>query len=93
MRRAIIYRENYLKMLESDFSGLNNYEKLVTKIKSFRNPISFYNKIKSTERGELLSDIKFMYDTNEIQKIFNILCEELEIDVEEDDFQVEEGEE
>ena len=90
MRKAIIYRENYLKMLESDYSGFDNYEKLVEKIKSYKNPISFYNDLRNTKDGEKLADIKYMYDTNEMQKIFNKLCRQLKVDIEDEDYEIEE---
>lgn len=89
MRSAIIYRENYLSMLKDKFSGFENYDKLVEKVKSYSNPINFYKSLRNTEHGEELADISFMYDTNEVQKIFNELCKELNIDIEEEDFQAE----
>lgn len=92
MRSAIIYRENYLSMLADKFSGFNNYDKLVEKVKSYSNPINFYNELRSTEHGEELADISYMYDTNEVQRVFNELCLELKIDIEEEDFQAEDEE-
>lgn len=85
LRRAIIYKENYLKMLEKSYKGLSGYEELYNFIKSSMNPIELYETIKKLEDGEKLKDITFMYTTSEAQAILNTLIEELKIEVETED--------
>lgn len=93
MRRAITYNENYMTMLEKDYSGFKNYDKVMEYMKSFQNPLKLYPKIKNAEDGVKLADISYMYDNNEHQKMFDKLCKALGIEIEEEeDFQVEEGE-
>lgn len=48
MKKAIVYRENYLKEMEK-YSHFDNYEKLMKKLRSFTNPISFFNFVSQNE--------------------------------------------
>ena len=48
MKKAIVFRENYLKEMEK-YSHFDNYEKLMKKLKSFTNPVSFYNFVSQNE--------------------------------------------
>ena len=48
MKRAIVFRENYLKVMEK-YSHFDNYEKLMKKLRSFTNPISFFNFVSQNE--------------------------------------------
>ena len=41
MKKAIIYRENYLKEMKK-YSHFDNYDKLMTKLNSIQNPISLF---------------------------------------------------
>ena len=59
MRKALIYRENYFTMLEKTYKNFDNYEKLIAKLETFKNPKSFYEFI---SQNELLADIDYMYD-------------------------------
>ena len=93
MRRAILYRDNYLTMLQKEYSEMEGYEEVVKYLKSIMNPIDVYKKLKSLESGEKLKDITFMYSTSQAQSIFNKLIEELGIDIETEDSElIEEGE-
>lgn len=58
LRKATIYRENYLKAIES-ISGFKNYDILLQKLKSISNPISFFEFI---QQNEILSDLFIWYD-------------------------------
>ncbi len=89
IRKALLYRENYLKMFEQ-FKNSDYYEAIVKKIKSYENPITFYNKIISLSYGEYLADIKYMYDSKQAELILGQMAEELGIETEDIDF--EEGE-
>lgn len=48
MKKAIVFRENYLKEMEK-YSHYDNYEKLMKKLRSFTNPVSFYNFVSQNE--------------------------------------------
>lgn len=61
MRRAIIYKENYLKMIKETFSNEPKYKKLVHKIKQIH-PLTLYDDLKAGEFGDKIKDISFMYD-------------------------------
>lgn len=89
IRQALLYRENYLKMFEQ-FKNSEYYEAIVKKIKSYENPLTFFNKIKSLSYGEYLADIKYMYDSKQAELILGQMAEELGIEVQ--DIDIEEGE-
>lgn len=88
-RRALLYKENYLKMFEQ-FKNSPYYEAIVKKIKSYGNPVTFYNKIRNLTYGEYLADIKYMYDSAQAELILKQMAEELGVEVE--DIDIEEGE-
>lgn len=48
MKKATIYRKNYLKEMEK-YSHFDNYEKLMKKLRSFTNPVSFFNFVSRNE--------------------------------------------
>lgn len=48
MKKAIVFRKNYLKEMEK-YSHFDNYEKLMKKLRSFTNPISFFNFVSQNE--------------------------------------------
>lgn len=84
MRKAITYRENYFSMIEKAYKNFDNYDKLVNKLETFKNPLSFYEFL---SQNELLADITYMYDmgTEGIagvsdQDKFNYLLESIGID-------------
>lgn len=89
IRQALLYRENYLKMFEQ-FKNSEYYEAIVKKIKSYENPLTFFNKIKSLTYGEYLADIKYMYDSKQAELILGQMAEELGIKTE--DIDIKEGE-
>ena len=92
MRRAIIYRENYFKMLKERYEGLDNYDKVVEALKKIQNPITFYEKLKNFESGEQLKDITFMYENTPYQENLNKLAISLGIEIEDEDVVTKEGE-
>ena len=92
MRRALIYQENYFQMLEATYSGLENYDKVIEKLKSISNPLDFYSKLSRIESGEKLKDISFMYNNQPFQANLNRLAIELGIKDVEDTEEIEEGE-
>lgn len=48
MKKATIFRENYLKEMQK-YSHFDNYEKLMNKLQSIKNPVSFYNFVSQNE--------------------------------------------
>ena len=85
MRKAITYQENYLKMLKESYSNFDNYEKLMTKLESIKNPQKFYEYL---SQNELLSDITYMYDLSgegiagiSDQNKFDFMLESLGIEI------------
>ena len=80
MRKAMLYRENYVKELEK-YSHLDNYEKLVEKFNSLKNPVSFY---KYMSQNELTKDLTYQSDEYFTQQAFNSFLQDLGIEIEED---------
>lgn len=80
MKKAIVYMENYLKEMEK-YSHFDNYDKLMAKLKSFTNPISFYNFVSKTE---LTADLTYQSDEYYTQEYFNRFIEDLGIEIEKD---------
>lgn len=85
MKKAIIYKENYMTMLEKTYKNFKNYDKLEEKLNSYENPIAFWEFIKEYE---LLRDIEYMYEFNQhgirgvsTQTRFNRMLEELGITI------------
>lgn len=84
MRKAIQYRENYLRMLEN-YKNFDNYERLIDTISKIKNPQKFYELLSN---NELLSDITYMYDLSSQgingindQEKFNFMLESLGIEI------------
>ena len=60
MRKAIVYRENYMKAIES-LSNYENYPAFKKQLESIRNPMEFYNFI---QQSDIMSDLFLWYDNN-----------------------------
>lgn len=93
MRKAIIYRENYLTMLQKSYSNVDGYEEAKAYVESFINPLDFYNAIKNTKSGDKLKDITYMYTNDKHQQVMNQFLQEVdsELEITESEF-IEEGE-
>ena len=76
MKKAMIYRENYLKEMEK-YSHFDNYDKLMTKLNSIQNPVSFYEYV---SKNELTQDLTYQSDQYYSQQEFNRFVEELGIE-------------
>lgn len=48
MKKATIFRENYLREMQK-YSHFDNYDKLMNKLQSIKNPVSFYNFVSKNE--------------------------------------------
>lgn len=76
MKRSIIFRNNYMTALKENFSNLDGYDKLIKKLNSFSNPVSFY---KFVSKDEIGIDFPFMYDLTTSQSYFDQYLARLEI--------------
>ena len=76
LRKAELYQKNYLAMIKKEFSGFDHYEELVNFVKSFSNPLEFWNAVKDNEK---FNDITFMYDEVDTQNKLNRLMDEMGI--------------
>lgn len=77
MKKAITYRENYLRELQK-YSHLDNYDKLIEKLKSITNPIEFFNFMSA---NELTQDLTYQSDEYYTQEAFNSYILQLGIDI------------
>ena len=68
MNRAINYQNNYMKTLER-YSHFDNYDLLINELEKYKNPIRFYNLMKT--KGELTEDLTYVSDEYYTQEEFN----------------------
>lgn len=61
MKKAIQYKENYLKALE-ELKNYKNYNKFMKVLNRYKNPISFYNFI---QKSDIMSDLFVYYKGGE----------------------------
>lgn len=80
MKKALIYRENYLKEMEK-YSHLDNYDKLMNKLKSISNPIAFFDFV---SQDEVAVDLTYQSEEYYAQEEFNYYLESLGIEITED---------
>ena len=78
MKKAIVFRENYLKEMEK-YSSYDNYDKLMKKLNSKTNPISFYNFV---AQNEFAGDMTYQSDEVYTQEAFNSFLQDLGIKTE-----------
>lgn len=71
MRKSIVYRENYINEMEK-YKNFKNYDRLMKKLNSIKNPIEFYEKIKG---HGLYDDLLFISDQYFTQAVFNSMVE------------------
>lgn len=80
MKKAITYRENYIKEMEK-YSHFDNYELLVKKMNELKNPLRFFEFMK---KDELAVDLTYQSDQYYGQQEFNSYLERLGIKIAED---------
>lgn len=76
MKKSLVFMENYINEMKK-YSHFDNYEKLITKLKSIKNPIEFFNYV---SKNELTGDLTYQSDQYFSQQEFNRFIEELGID-------------
>ena len=79
MKRSIVYRENYIEEMKK-YSDFENYDKLMKKLESIKNPQKFYDFV---SKNELTKDLTYQSDEYYSQAEFNrfvsdVLGEEIE---------------
>ena len=79
MRKAIVYRENYIKEMEK-YKGFENYDKLMFTLKAIKNPIQFYNFLRDKD-NDLLTDLTYQSDQTFTQKAFNRFLRDLGVNI------------
>lgn len=80
MKKAIVFRENYLNEMKK-YSHFDNYDKLMKKLNSFSNPVSFFNFV---SQNELTGDLTYQSDEVYSQEAFNSFVQDFGIEIEED---------
>lgn len=80
MKKAIAFRENYLNEMKK-YSHFDNYDKLMNKLQSLTNPISFFNFV---SQNELTGDLTYQSDETYTQEAFNRFVQDFGIEISKD---------
>lgn len=80
MKKAIVFRENYINEMKK-YSHFDNYDKLMKKLNSISNPVSFFNFV---SQNELTGDLTYQSDEVYSQEAFNSFVQDFGIEIEED---------
>lgn len=80
MKKAIVFRENYINEMKK-YSHFDNYDKLMNKLNSIKNPISFFNFV---SQNELTGDLTYQSDETYTQEAFNSFVQDFGIEIDED---------
>ena len=80
MKKAIVFRENYINEMKK-YSHFDNYDKLMKKLNSISNPVSFFNFV---SQNELTGDLTYQSDEVYTQEAFNSFVQDFGIEIEED---------
>lgn len=78
-RKAIVYRENYIKEMEK-YQNFENYNLLVKKLNSIKDPIKFFEYVSQTE---ITGDLTYNSDMYYSQADFNYFLNQLGIALDE----------
>ena len=82
MRKAIIFRENYLNNMKK-YENFDNYDKLMEKLKSIKNPLAFFDYV---SQNEITQDLTYQSDQYYTQREFDKFIEDFGIDLNGDEF-------
>lgn len=80
MKKAIVFKENYINEMKK-YSHYDNYDKLMKKLNSFSNPVSFFNYV---SQNELTGDLTYQSDETYTQEAFNSFVQDFGIEIDED---------
>lgn len=78
MKKAIVFRENYINEMEK-YSHFTNYDKLMFRLKAISNPLNFYDFV---SQNEISGDLTYQSDQYFSEKEFDRFLESLGIDLE-----------
>lgn len=84
MKRSIVYRENYINEMKK-YSHFDNYDLLMEKLNSIKNPISFYEYV---SQNEFTGDLTYQSDQYYTQEAFNAYLQDLGIEISEDSISI-----
>ena len=76
-RRAYVFKENYMNVMEEKYSDFDNYDKFVKWANSHKNPVSFYEALPDNEYYP--DDLQYQSDVVFSQEDFNAFLESLGI--------------
>ena len=82
MRKAIIFRENYLNEMKK-YENFDNYDKLMEKLHSIKNPLAFFDYV---SQNEITQDLTYQSDQYYTQREFDKFIEDFGIDLNGDEF-------
>ena len=71
MKKALIYRKNYIQEMEK-YKGFIGYDEFMKKLRSINNPLTFYNTIRN---NDFAVDLQYQSDQTISQQNFNMLLE------------------
>lgn len=77
MKRAITYRDNYIREMKK-YSGFDNYDKFMEKLNSIKNPVDFYDFV---SKNEITKDLTYQSDQYYAEQEFNLFIEDLGIEI------------
>ncbi len=80
MKKSINYRENYINEMKK-YSHFDNYQLLMEKLNSIKNPINFYEFV---SQNEFAGDLTYQSDQYYTQEAFNAYLQDLGIEIKED---------
>lgn len=80
MKKAIVFRKNYLKEMEK-YAHFDNYDLLMKKLNSISNPVSFFEFVSN---NELTGDLTYQSDENYTQEAFNSFVQDFGIEIDKD---------
>lgn len=75
MRKALTYRDNYIKEMQK-YQNFDGYEELMQKLNSIKNPLDFYDFM---SQNELSEDLTYQSDQFYSQQEFNLFLSDLGI--------------
>ena len=78
IKMATVFRKNYLEEMKK-YASYDNYDKLMKKLHSFSNPVSFYNFV---SQNEFAGDLTYQSDEVYTQEAFNSFLQDLGIETE-----------
>lgn len=83
-KRALQFRENYIKLMKEKYKNFENYDKFIAKLESITNPIEFFNFVSV---NELTQDLTYQSDEMYSQESFNAFISQFGVEISQSDIQ------